>query len=59
MARAEIQSEADMNSIYYLGGDMPRPQAAPTQIIPPESRTKNQRKQRLKDLQKLRGKGAC
>ena len=58
MARAEIQSEADMDCIYCLGGDMPRPQAAPTQIIPPESRTKNQRKQRLKDLQKLRDKGA-
>lgn len=52
-------NEVDMDISYCLGGDTPPPQAAPTQIIPPESRIKNQRRQRLKDLQKLRDKGAC
>ena len=56
--RLEIQTEADNIVINHcVGGDTLHLQAAQTQITPPEGRTKIQKSQRLKGLQKLRDKG--
>ena len=41
-----------MDRHFCVGGDTHLLRAARTRIIPPESRAKNQRSQKLKDLQK-------